>query len=481
MTDFFISGNEIEKISFPGEINTTFTFAAAGTAGNDFIIEDLGNAVTHSGSTGDDLIIGGSLADTLSGGDGNDHLLGGTGDDLLTGDAGDDQLTGDAGNDILQGGAGQDLYLFDGRSTGGETDTITDTSGTDFIEILPKAELVEASRSGDNLHLTLSDSNIVVVDHFNGKAVEGIELEFDVPDNRDDDEFFILRSDTTGDITPDLIAGTSADDVFDGGSLDDWLFGATGNDTLAGNTGDDTLSGGSGDDTLSGGTGNDTADFRSSATTVTVDLGAGTASGDGADVLSSIENAIGSEFGDTITGDANDNRLFGAGGGDTLSGGTGNDDLFGGNDIDTLVGDAGSDTLFGGAGNDVLTGGAAEADVFAYAEISDGEAVASNLAVFAGGDSISDFSSGDGDKIQISASAFGITSITSTVNFFSMTGYDGTNSGATAGVKHLVFDTGANALIYDDDSSTAGYTILGSTSAAVADTDIQIDFSSQFS
>jgi len=257
------------------------------------------------------------------------------------------------------------------------------------------------------------------------------------------------------------------------------LFGFSGNDTLSGGTGDDTLSGGTGDDTLVGGTGNDRASFRSAAAGVTVDVGAGSATGDGTDVLSTIEDVIGSAFADILTGDANANRLDGDAGADTISGGGGIDKLIGDKGDDTLSGDAGNDTLFGGEGNDLLIGGAADADTFAYAEIADGEAVLTDVAIVAGGDTISDFVTGDGDKIQISAEAFGLSTLTATINFFSMTGYDGTNSGAAAGVNHLVFDTTANVLVYDDDSSTAGYTTLASTGIGIAVTDITLDFSGQ--
>ena len=58
-----------------------------------------------------------------------------------------------------------------------------------------------------------------------------------------------------------------------------------------------------------------------------VDLGAATGSGGDAagDTLSSIENLIGSNLGDTLTGDANNNRIEGAGGADIMDGGSGQD------------------------------------------------------------------------------------------------------------------------------------------------------------
>jgi hypothetical protein len=56
---------------------------------------------------------------------------------------------------------------------------------------------------------------------------------------------------------------------------------------------------------------------------VHVDLGIGTADGDGDDTLSGIEDVVGSPFADTIRGDAEPNQLFGGGGIDELLGGGG--------------------------------------------------------------------------------------------------------------------------------------------------------------
>jgi Ca2+-binding RTX toxin-like protein len=130
-----------------------------------------------------------------------------------------------------------------------------------------------------------------------------------------------------------------------------------------------------------------------------VNIGLGTAA-DGygyTDTLVSIENVFGSNFADTIIGDANNNSLTGAVGNDFLDGSAGTDtaiyglapsgivvnlglgtaadgygttdtivnieNVFGSNFADTIIGDANNNSLTGGAGNDVLTGGAG-ADTF---------------------------------------------------------------------------------------------------------------------
>jgi len=89
--------------------------------------------------------------------------------------------------------------------------------------------------------------------------------------------------------------------------------------------------------------------YVSAAAGVTVDLAAGTASGDasvGTDTITGVNRVRGSNFNDTIFGDANDNTLEGQSGNDLLGGRGGND---------TLTGGAGADTFFYSAGADIVT------------------------------------------------------------------------------------------------------------------------------
>ncbi|KFC65736.1 putative Calcium binding hemolysin protein [Bosea sp. LC85] len=140
------------------------------------------------------------------------------------------------------------------------------------------------------------------------------------------------------------ITGTAGDDLLVTGNAGETLNGAAGNDTLIGGLGADIIDGGA--NTTIG----DTVSYQNSLAGVTVDLGpvgiaqisTGDASGD---KLTGIENLIGSNFGDSLTGDGNANTLYGLDGNDTLNGAAGND---------TLVGGAGQDTLTGGAGSDVF-------------------------------------------------------------------------------------------------------------------------------
>lgn len=123
-----------------------------------------------------------------------------------------------------------------------------------------------------------------------------------------------------------------------GGSGNDVLLGNGSANVLIGNAGDDILMGRGGKDTLNGGAGSDTASYANATRAVNVNLAKGNATGgDGSDTLISIENALGSDFDDTLTGSSGANRLDGGGGNDRLSGGGG---------VDTFVfNDAGTDRI----------------------------------------------------------------------------------------------------------------------------------------
>jgi Ca2+-binding RTX toxin-like protein len=106
-------------------------------------------------------------------------------------------------------------------------------------------------------------------------------------------------------------------------------------DQIDAGSGDDFISGGAGNDSINGGSGIDTVAYSDASAGVDVSLATGLVSGGaGNDTLSSIENAIGSGFADTITGSSGSNSLRGDGGNDTF------------------IGTAGNDTLNGGAGSD---------------------------------------------------------------------------------------------------------------------------------
>ena len=187
----------------------------------------------------------------------------------------------------------------------------------------------------------------------------------------------------------DTLYGDDNVDIMYGGSGDDVLFGLAGTDILKGGSGDDRLYASSGNDRLIGGTGynalyggygNDTADYSATILGVNANLSTGTtthaedvnfgifgwARFDYVDTLWSIENLIGTNAADVLTGDDGSNRLIGNGGHDQINGGGGADEIEGGLGADVIRGgtgydmvDAGNghDNVRGGAGNDIINGG----------------------------------------------------------------------------------------------------------------------------
>lgn len=165
----------------------------------------------------------------------------------------------------------------------------------------------------------------------------------------------------------DLVRGGAGDDTLDGGDGDDALNGGDGADRLLGGRGDDFLFGGTGNDTLVGGEGNDrldggdgvdTADYSAETAGVTVDLAAGTASGDGIgrDTLTGVENIVGGAGDDVLSGDALVNRIEGGAGSDRILAGAG-DTVFGGDGDDIVevrAGTAAPAGIDGGAGRDAV-------------------------------------------------------------------------------------------------------------------------------
>ncbi|MGK9169221.1 hypothetical protein KXR53_23100 [Inquilinus limosus] len=346
--DNLIGGAEDDTINGLGGNDGNVT-ALNGGAGNDIVNGDAGN----------DVLVGGTGADQLNGGDGVDNVNygqetqtagivinlvtnangGQAAGDVLTGVEGvigtnfADLMTGDGANNYFNGGLGDDTL-----SSGAGNDTLVGGAGADTLD------------GGDGIDL--------VAYYFEGPA-SGVSVN--------------LETGTTGGAAAgdtltsiEQLAGTDFADTLTGDAGDNNLTGRAGDDVLVGGDGNDVLAGGAGGDSLDGGNGTDWAWYAEETSGVRVNL-ATNANGGGAagDSLTSIEVIVGSQFADTLTGDAGDNTLNGQAGSDILSGGDGNDVLVGA--------DAGPDSLDGGNGSDTVWYG-------------DGAAVQINLATgFTGG------------------------------------------------------------------------------------------------
>jgi serralysin len=188
------------------------------------------------------------------------------------------------------------------------------------------------------------------------------------------------------------MSGGDGNDLVQGGAGNDTLTAGSGLDQVYGNDGNDRFyveagwTGGLGE-AFFGGAGIDTLDvstviFTPFAAYINLQDGLfyNLSSGGGQIHLSSVENAIGNDEDDQITGSGENNVLILGAGNDTAWG-------LGGND--TLQGDAGDDVLRGGAGADVLNGGTGT-DVASYFESNVGINVNLATGVGLGGDAQGD-------------------------------------------------------------------------------------------
>jgi hypothetical protein len=140
-----------------------------------------------------------------------------------------------------------------------------------------------------------------------------------------------------GDATGDRISGF---ENLLGSDHADTLTGDASANNIQGGSGDDIIEGKAGADMLDGGVGKDTVSYAGSTAGVTVSLASGIGmDGDASgDRLSNFENIIGSDYADTLTGDAGDNDIRGGASGDILKDGGGGNDIFtGGLEADSFI------------------------------------------------------------------------------------------------------------------------------------------------
>jgi len=83
-----------------------------------------------------------------------------------------------------------------------------------------------------------------------------------------------------------------------------------------------------GDDAINGGTRRDTASRAGVATAVNAKLATGQATGEGTDTLTAVEDLLGGNGNDALTGDPGPNIINGSNGVDTCIGGGGADTFF---------------------------------------------------------------------------------------------------------------------------------------------------------
>ena len=391
------------------------TDAAAGTSATDGV--EVSTFENATGSMHDDRLAGDHRMNVLNGG---------AGDDTLSGRGGADHLIGGPGADRLDGGSS--------LSAGADTTATTDD---------------------DVQHIDWAVYRNMVI----GLDGKGVTVDLEEGEG------------TGGDADGDTLVGIEL------------VWGSMGNDMFIASTGVDRIHGDNGSDTIS---------YQESGSGVTVNLATnqptdafdndpslndlGTAiaglgdtdtvnTGDdnaaAGDLIGGIENIIGSDHDDTLTGNSIEdaagtanvneamtsaNSLKGMDGDDTLTGAAGNDMLYGGAGIDTLVGSAGDDVLNGGAGNDMLHGGDGN-DTFVFSPGHGDDEILTGGFVGHGGDGTTAAT----DRIDLSAFGIdkddlaGLISIRGGNAVINLGKYDG-GSITLTGITDLdQFDTTGNA------------------------------------
>ena len=248
------------------------------------------------GATNNIAIDASTWVDTAIGGSGNDTFVANAQADKLIGNAGNDTfaMAGTlTATDTIDGGDGNDTVTLDGNYT-----RTFGAHNLDNIEVLLLA-------GGHNYTLTSVDANVAA-----GKTltVDGSALG----------------------------AGNVLN--FYGGHETDGAF---------------VFIGGAGNDTLTGGAGSDTVSYAKATGGVSVDLASAAAQtiggGEGVDQLKSIENVVGSNYADTLTGTSGNNTISGGSGADTV--------VYSGNSAQytvTLNPDGSATVAGAGAGADTL-------------------------------------------------------------------------------------------------------------------------------
>lgn len=374
-----------------------------GTGGPDRLEGTRGSDVIAARG-GKDLIIAKGGRDYVCGGGDEDLISGGRGGDRIRGEGGRDTMFGFGGADVLHGGPGRDV-LFGGRSP----DRLYGALGSDILDggthddkLIDRGGVYQGFWGGpgdDYIAGGLFDAVF-----FTG-AGRGVRVDLHAGTARGEGADEIVGVGT--------VDGSRFDDVLLGDPSANGLFGGAGNDVLDGRGSPatletdetiafaDVLGGGRGDDRMIGGEGLTFADFSGGAA-VSVDLAAGSAEGQGRDVLTTIQGVFGSRHDDSLRGDDRDNAFVPGEGRDSLDGRLGDDaiafwygvtregvtvdlaagiataaccapdsfaqieSIFGSPGRDTLLGDDGVNRIFGNeradsiagrAGDDYLDGG----------------------------------------------------------------------------------------------------------------------------
>ncbi|WP_232253700.1 hypothetical protein [Pseudomonas glycinae] len=370
-----------------GEGNDTLNVVYAATAQNSLIDLGLSNLQNI-----ENLTVLGSGAFNITGNSLNN---------TLTGNASDNILNGGAGADLMIGGAGNDTYIVDNvgdvvietSTLANEVDTVR--ASIDYtlganVEILTLTGTANLNGTGNALGNAINGNdgdNILDGGAGADLMVGGLGNDTYIVDNVGDvvRETSTLTSEIdTVKASVDYILGANLENLTLTGNANIYGIGNALNNVIIGNDGDNQLNGGAGLDTLVGGKGNDAYFLDQAGELALVQENAN----EGNDTLNVVYSAT------PLTNliDLSLSNLQNVENVSLLGSGAFN--ITGNSLNNTLTGNSANNVLNGGAGADTLIGGAG-ADTFVFSAVNE-------MGIGANRDVISDFSSLQGDKIDLS-------------------------------------------------------------------------------
>jgi Ca2+-binding RTX toxin-like protein len=241
----------------------------------------MGKRATIVGTSGADSITGTRRQDVIVALGGNDSVVGRGGADLVCGGAGADEVLGGAGRDRLNGGGGGDILYGQAGN-----DSMAGANGHDLL----------VGMGGDDRYV----------------GNDGVDL-----------AVFLLAP---GPVEVDLFLGESFGEGSDVLTGVEGVVGSDFDDAIFGDENPNVMAGALGDDYIDGAGGTDLVFYLLSQSAVTVDLqDAYATGGEGIDVFSAVEDVLGSDFDDVLSGTGSADYLNGADGVDTIDGRGGDD------------------------------------------------------------------------------------------------------------------------------------------------------------
>ena len=334
-------------------------------------------AINATGNTLNNVLIGNSAINILSGGTGADTMSGGAGNDIYGVDNVADVVSENVneGTDLVQSAVTYTLAANVENLTLTGTTAINGTGnglnnsllGNSAVNVLIGAagnDRLDGGVGADNLQGGGGDDTYVV-DNSSDSLTENA--------NEGTDSVEAGVTYTLGANVENLVLTGTAAINGTGNALNNTLIGNSAINTLTGGAGNDRLDGKAGADKMLGGLGDDSYVVDSATDVVTENANEGN---DTVEAL--VTFTLGSNLENlTLTGSAAINGI-----GNTLA--------------NSLIGNAAVNSLNGGGGKDTLTGGLG-ADRFVFSALSD-SGVGATMR-----DLIQDFSSAQGDKIDVKA------------------------------------------------------------------------------